>query len=211
MGRSGEEHDRRDEPTPEEDTDDTPGTDEVPDSEDDESSDRLDAWLMQELDRSANDIERLDEAAKPLGRVNMDPGMVIKAEEMRELGRAGQLGPVQIDNRMERMDDEDAIPKSEYGLFAETKIRIVEATLTEQETADLLSAGWIAVQRDQLKAIAETIDGTGINSVQAIAIVMMLVGKQIGEYRIRDLMETMTQVTEVPAQGIQCSKPAPGP
>ena len=62
----------------------------------------------------------------------------------------------------------------------------------------MLSAGWIAVQRDQVEAIAETIDRTGISSAQAIAIVMMLVGKHIGECRMRDLTETMSQTTEVP-------------
>ena len=81
----------------------------------------------------------------------------------------------------------------------------MDGTIAEQETADLLSAGWIAVERDQIEAVAQTIDKSRINSVQAVAIVMMLVAERIGECRMRDLIETMTQVTEVPSKGIQTS------
>ena len=70
----------------------------------------------------------------------------------------------------------------------------------------MLRGKWLIVQRDQLDAVAETIDKTGINSTQAIAIVMILVGARIGERRMRDLIETMSQMTEVPTRGRQTSK-----
>ena len=182
-----------------EDTGTTAETEEEPDGEE-ESLRRLDAWMNQEHDRFAQDMERLDEAAKPLGRIEIDSREVIDAHAMRELGRASQMEPVEIDSRIERMDDDDNVPASEYGLLVETKVRVVKGKITPQETAEMLSAGWIAVQRDQLEAVAEAVDRTRISSAQALAILMTLVGTRIGEHRMRDLMETMSQTTEVPTR-----------
>ena len=53
--------------------------------------------------------------------------------------------------------------------------------------------------------MAEAIEQTEISTVQATAILMMIVMARIGERRMRDLMETMTQATEVPAEGIHFS------
>ena len=61
------------------------------------------------------------------------------------------------------------------------------------------------MQRDQIEAVAEAIDRAGISSVQVIAIVMMMVGARIGEYRMRDLIETMSQTTEMPTGQTQTS------
>ena len=168
-------------------------------SDDEESLRRLDEWLTKEHDQIANEWERVNEAAKPLGKIEVDPDQAIDAASMSELGRASQLEPVQIDSRIEGMDDEDNMPESEYGVLAETKVRIVGEKIAERETQSMLNGGWIAVQRDQFEAVAETISRTGISSVQAIATAMMLVGKRIGECRMRDLMETMSQTTEVQA------------
>ena len=158
------------------------------------------------MDRCAINMERIDEAAEPLGRIEIDHGEVLDTEAMIELGRASQCGPVNIDNRVERMDDNDQMPESEYGLLVETNVKIVEGTMEPKETADRLSAGWVVVQHDQLEAMAETINRTRISSSQATAIVMMLVGARIGENRMRDLIETMSQTTEVPTQGMRVSK-----
>ena len=137
---------------------------EKPDGEDEESLRRLDEWLTEEHDRCANAIERLDEAAKPLGRIEIDSREVIDAQAMRELGWTSQMEPVEIDSRIERIDDEDNIPASEYGLLVETKVRVVAGKAPPQETADMLSAGWIAVQRDQVEAVAEAVGRTQISS-----------------------------------------------
>ena len=114
MGRTDEEHHGGDERAeaagamPE---------DEKADADDQESLDRLDDRLTKEHDRIANDAERLDEAAKPLGRIEIDPGEVLGAQATREMGRTSQMEEVNIDSRIERMDDEDNLPRSEYGLL----------------------------------------------------------------------------------------------
>ena len=205
MGRVVEEHDIGDErpgaagETPgDEDGHGMRSTDEEPDADDEESLRRLEERLTKEHDRIAHMWERVNDAARPLGKIEIDPDQVIDARSMSELGRTSQLEPVQIDSRIERMDDEDNIPESEYGSLDEAKVRIVEGKIAEMEIAGMLNGGWIAVQRDQIEAIASTIDRTGINSAQAVAIIMVLVGTRIGECRMRDLIETMSQTTEVP-------------
>ena len=67
-----------------------PESDEEPDADDEESLRRLDAWLTREHDRCANDMERLDEAAVPLGRIAIDSDEVIDAAGDV---RAGQSQP----------------------------------------------------------------------------------------------------------------------
>ena len=205
MRRTREAHGRQDEragtaeePSPEEDGGRAREPDAEADTEDDESLRRRDAWWTEEHDRHAKEVARIDEAARPLGRIEIDPDEVIDARAMCELGRTSQLEPVQIDSRVERMDEEDRIPESEYGLLVETKVRIVDGKLAEQEATTMLSAGWLAVQRNQIEAVAEAIEKTGMSSAQAIAITMMIVAAQIGEYRMRDLIESMAQGTEVP-------------
>ena len=208
MGRTREKHDKQGEgagtaegPTPEEDASATPEPDEESDADDEHSLHRLDEWMTREHDRCANDWERMNEAAEPLGRVEFGPDEVIDARAMSELGRTSQMGPVRIDSRLERMDDEDNIPESEYRLLEESRVRIVEVKLEEHETSKMLNRGWIAVERDQLEAVAATIEKKRINSAQAIAAVMMIIGARIGECRMRDLTETMSQTTEVPSRG----------
>ena len=194
------------EPAPRDDARTTPQADEGSDTDDEESLSRLGDWVTRELDRCANDAERLKEAAMPLGRIKIEPGEAIDAKAMNELDRTNHGGPLQIDSRVEAMDDDDNIPESEYFPMEETRVQVVEGKLGPREITKMLRGKWLIVQRDQLDAVAETIDKTGINSAQAIAIVMMLVGARIGERRMRDLIETMSQMTEVQTRGRQRSK-----
>ena len=87
----------------------------------------------------------------------------------------------------------------------EAKVRTIDEVLGAEEAAKMAGRGWIAVQRDQIEAIGKAIDETGVSSTQAIAIMMMIVGARIGERRMRDLVETMSEMTEVPTEAIRMS------
>ena len=182
----------------------------APEDEHEEEEEELDEgshdWVKQELDRLKNEDERMREAAEPIGTIEVEPGAVVDTALMTAHRSADQWVRPKIDSRLEAMDENDRIPESEHEWAEEAKVRVIDEVLGAEEAARIAGRGWIAVQRDQVEAIGRAIDETGVSSAQAIAIMMMIVGARIGERRMRDLVETMSEVTEVPTEAIRIGR-----
>ena len=176
----------------------------------DEHEEESDDWVTRELDRHMYEHQRMEEASEPIGAVKVDPEAVLEAVAIMEPELATLCEQARIDSRLEAKGEEEVMPESEYAWAEESKVRVIEELLSKAESADAMGMGWIAVQRDQVEAIGQAINDTGVSSAQAIAIMMMIVGARIGERRMRDLVETISQATEIPTEAIRIASKAGG-
>ena len=181
----------------------------APEDECEEEGDELDEgshdWVTRELDRHMYEHQRMEEASEPIGAIKVKPEAVLEAVAITNPELATLRERPKIDSRLEAKGEQDVMPESEYAWAEESKVRVIDDVLAKEESADVMGMGWIAVQRDQVEALGQAIDETGVSSAQAIAIVMMIVGARIGERRMRDMTETMSQATEIPTDAIGIS------